>query len=399
MRTRVDRTATPPPTDEPRPGPTRLDRGELLAIAGFWLFMAALTAANRLLDPRRPSFQPIAPSIPIGLALFESLIWASLTPFIVGLSRRFTLDRDRALRVLALVGAGLLTAIFVDFVLDLARAQLLPPPTRARPTGFARLWVSTGRLWFLDELVVYTAILAAGYARDYSLRYRARREESVRLQAETARLQAQLAEARLASLRTQLNPHFLFNTLHAVSALVERDPKGVRRMIARLSELLRHSLDAAEQEVTLEREIDFVRRYLEIIQIRFQGRVEVKIDAPPDAMEALVPTLILQPLVENAIKHGVSRLPEGGRVEVAARRDNGRLILTVRDDGPPPEADASAATEGVGLRITRERLEQLYGEEQSLALRPADGRGMEAEVTLPYHTPADLRAAGVPAGG
>jgi LytS/YehU family sensor histidine kinase len=289
------------------------------------------------------------------------------------------------------VGVAVVTAFFVDQVMDVLRTQLLGmPPWRHAVFEPLR---AVSRLWFINELIVTCAILAAGFARHYSLRYRARQEEAVHLQAEAANLHAQLAEARLAALRTQLNPHFLFNTLHAVSALVERDPRGVRRMIARLSELLRHTLDAAEAEVPLEREMEFVQRYLEIMQIRFQGRVEVETRVAPDAMDALVPTLILQPLVENAIKHGVSKLAEGGRIEVSARREEGRLLLCVRDDGPP--VDGAPTSEGVGLRITRERLEQLYGDAGSLTLRPVDGGGMEAEVALPYHTAADLRAAAV----
>ncbi|HEU0053637.1 MAG TPA: histidine kinase [Longimicrobium sp.] len=371
----------------------RLSRGELLVIFGFWTFMAVLTAANRLLDPRGPpGLQPAVPSAPVWLAIGEAYLWAFITPLLFRVSARFRLERPRWLgSALALLASAVVIAFFVDQAMDLLRGQLLGnPPWRRAAFDPLR---SITRLWFINELIVTCAILAAGFARDYSLRYRARQEEAVHLQAETARLQAQLAEARLVALRTQLNPHFLFNTLHAVSALVERDPRGVRRMIARLSELLRHSLDASEPEVPLEREMEFVQRYLEIMQIRFQGRVEVRTEVGPGAMDALVPTLILQPLVENAIKHGVSRLTEGGRIEVVARRDDGRLLVCVRDDGPPVEAVPS--TEGVGLRITRERLEQLYGDDAWLALRPGEGGGMEAEIALPYHTAADLRAAGV----
>jgi two-component system, LytTR family, sensor kinase len=248
--------------------------------------------------------------------------------------------------------------------------------------------------------MVYFAVVAAGFARDYFRRYQSRREEAARLQAQAAELHAQLAEARLAALRTQLDPHFLFNTLHAISSLVERDPRGVRRMIARLSELLRTSLEAGdEQEIPLEKEIAFLNRYLEIMQIRFQGRLEVDMRIDGSVVDALVPTMILQPLVENAVKHGVNKVASTGRIEIRAFRDEtDRLVLRVRDNGPGLGADdESREGGGVGLANTRARLQQLYGTDQLLTLTPApDGGGFVAEVTLPYHTRADLRAGAVP---
>jgi two-component system, LytTR family, sensor kinase len=256
------------------------------------------------------------------------------------------------------------------------------------------------RLFWLDDLMVYFAVVAMGFARDFFRRYQARREEATRLEAHAAELHAQLAEARLAALRTQLDPHFLFNTLHAISTLVERDPRGVRRMIARLSELLRSSLEEGpEQEVPLEKELAFLDRYLEIMQIRFQGRLEVDMQVDGAVMDAFVPTLILQPLVENAVKHGVSKVAGTGRIEIRGFRDEEvRLVLQVRDNGPGlGDGQTSPREEGVGLANTRARLEQLYGPDQSLTLQAAaDGVGLVAEVRLPYHTRADLRAAEVP---
>ncbi len=180
-------------------------------------------------------------------------------------------------------------------------------------------------LQFLDELVIYLAILATGFARDYFLRFRERQAEATRLLAETTRLEAQLADARLSALRMQLNPHFLFNTLHAVSALVERDPAGVRRIVARLSTLLRRALDeTTPQEVPLRDELDFLRGYFDIQRVRFQDRLDVEEDVPPEALDALVPNLLLQPLAENAVEHGVSRLEtERGRIAITARREGG----------------------------------------------------------------------------
>ena len=221
----------------------------------------------------------------------------------------------------------------------------------------------------------------------------------MRLQAHAAQLQAtlqgQLAEARLAALRSQIDPHFLFNTLNAVSSLVERDPKGVRRMIARLSELLRLRLEGAnEPETTLDRELDTLSRYLEIMQIRFQKRLEVVMDIATESREALVPTLVLQPLVENAIKHGLSQNEAGGRLEIGAHVDGARVVLTVRDNGGGI-GSSNAEGDGIGVRNTRERLQQLYGDDHSFTLRNADGGGAIATVSLPFHTGADLTLASV----
>ena len=378
-----------------------LKGGELLAILAFWAFLAALAAAGRLLDPRAPGLQPAISSALVRLAVFEYGLWALLTVPILWLSSRLSVEGGRRVeRVMLFLAIGIVVALLVDATVAMVRAELLPMPRPRRrglgpgPMGGGfSLTRSLGRLGFLDDLMVYLAILAGGVARDYFLRYRLRQEETVRLQAHAAHLQAQLAEARLAVLRTQLNPHFLFNTLHAVSALVERDPRGVRRMIARLSELLRYTLDGAtEQEMTLEREMELLGRYLEIMQIRFQGRLEVSMDVPDETRAALVPNLVLQPLVENAIKHGVDAAAGRGRIAIHARRDGGELVLEVRDDGPGPDGEVPSEG-GLGLRNTRERLAALYGPRARLSLEPAEGGGTIARVVVPFHTQPERTAA------
>jgi LytS/YehU family sensor histidine kinase len=189
----------------------------------------------------------------------------------------------------------------------------------------------------------------------------------------------------------QLNPHFLFNTLHAVSALVERDPAGVRRLVARLSALLRHVLDSGgRQEVTLAEELAFLRDYLDIQQVRFQGRLQVSESIPDDLLGAMVPNLILQPLVENAIVHGLGRVEGCGRIDMAAVRRGAALVLTVRDNGPGLQRNGSGV--GVGLSNTVARLAGLYGDEATLVLGSTDEGGVEARIELPYHTADDLRA-------
>jgi two-component sensor histidine kinase len=367
--------------DSPRPrDPFRLRPGEVLGILVFWGFLAALTATGRLLDPRLPERPEISSAL-ISLAFIEYSIWAALTIPIAWMVNRLSRETEnQAFRILIFVGIGVLIAIAVDTTLLQARIHLLPPfPGRPpRVGGYGNII----RFEFLDDLMVYFAVLGATLARNYFLRYQARLEETTALRAEAALLQARLAEAQLAVLRTQLNPHFLFNTLHAISSLVERDPRGVRRMIARLSDLLRHTLEqTSEQEVSLDRELELLGRYLDIMEVRFQGRLDVTQRIDDDVRDALVPNLVLQPLVENALKHGVTAIDGPGRIEITAHRSNDSVVLSVRDNGPGPSTSIAG---GLGVRNTTARLSQLYGDRQHFSLRPAPGGGTIAEVTLPY---------------
>ena len=369
---------------------------EVGIIFAFWTFLAVLTFGNRMQDPRLSEVE-VGFMVRTALGIFqEYYLWALLTPLVFWGSRRFSIERSNwAWRVLLHLAMGLVIAVAVDVCSHYLRHHVIVGVRGRQPT-FDPLFVVT-RLWFLDELITYFAVLAAGMARDYFLRYRARLEETTLLRAEAVRLEAELSEARLQALRMQVNPHFLFNTLHAVSSLVERDPQGVRRMIARLSELLRYTLERSNtQEVAMRQELAFLRGYLEIQRIRFQGHLEVAETIDPEVLDALVPSLILQPIVENAVKHGVSKTEGVGRIEIVARREGELLHLVVTDNGPgfdgagPPSFDR-----GVGLRNTRARLEGLYGTAQELAFRPLPGGGLAAHITLPYHTGADLRAAAV----
>ncbi|MGH7617005.1 MAG: sensor histidine kinase, partial [Gemmatimonadaceae bacterium] len=331
--------------------------------------------------------------------------WMLATPPIFWLTSRLDAE-DRQRQTLLYVIVGLSVAFAIDFLTEFARSQMPPPPFPVfAGGGLARrsLWSLTrGR--YLNQCTISAAVITAGIARAYVARYRRRLEEA-------AQLRTELAEARLAMLRSQLNPHFLYNTLNAISAMVDRDPRGVRRMIARLSELLRSSLEpSAESETPLERELTTTDRYLEILRIRFQERLETSIDVDPGVRDALVPPMILQPLVENAMKHAVSKTARPSRIGVFARRDGESLVLGVRDSGGDPahspvietnNGDGTGVGTGdgtrLGLRNTRARLNELYGDDCSLTLaRCADG-GVEALIRLPYHTASDLRA--VPVSG
>ena len=207
-----------------------------------------------------------------------------------------------------------------------------------------------------------------------------------------AELHRQLVEARLDALRMQLNPHFLFNTLHTISALIHENPEAADRVVARLSELLRQSLDQSKtQEVPLYQELAFLDRYLEIEKTRFAERLDVQRNIEPNVQEALVPFLILQPLVENAIRHGIEQREERGKLIIGARRDNGVLELSVSDNGSGLPEDDDAPRERIGLSNTRSRLHHLYGDNQKLELKGVPGGGLEARITIPYRTQAEAR--------
>jgi two-component sensor histidine kinase len=363
-------------------------------VVAFWTLMAVLMVSSRLLDARRPDPEPRL----LHFIFFRSYLWAVLTPLVFWVSHKFSIERpDWPIRVGGHLFVALLVGAVVDMIGDAFVFYYVQPPWLDEGDTFNTL-EDLFELDFLYEFAIYLAVLTAGFARDYFLRYQERQREATQLRAQTAELQGQLAEARLQALRMQINPHFLFNTLHAISTLVERDPGGVRRMIARLSELLRYTLEETDtQEVPLDQELDFLEGYLEIQRIRFQGRLDVEEDVPEETRKALVPNLILQPLVENAIKHGASQIEGEGRILIQARRAGDRLQVSVHDNGPGLSAGSGdGAPRGFGLRNTQERLESLYGDDQELALVPSESGGLVARITLPFHTSADLHTAELP---
>jgi two-component system LytT family sensor kinase len=363
-------------------------RGRALAgIAVFWLLFGALGVTNLFYPPfgEGPNFTVRF----VGVGMFASVMWMFATPPVFWMTSRFSVERERrAPTIIVYLLVAFALAFTVDALGSFVRREFVPPPVlppgripRERP-----FWGLT-RARLLNDYTIALAIIAAGVARDYFARYQRRLEESTRLR-------AQLVEARLSALQSQLNPHFLFNTLNAISALVDRDPKGVRRMIARLGELLRATLEpSSEPEIPLSRELEMLDRYLEILRIRFQGRLEATVTVSPDIGEALVPPMILQPLVENSMKHAVSRTSGESRVGIAAERAGDSLVLTVKDSGAAdaPE-DEPAPSLGIGLRNTQSRLEEIYGDQYSLVTGRNDAGGFTAMIRIPYHTTTHLRA-------
>lgn len=303
-----------------------------------------------------------------------------LAYFAILASRPITSSTRKSAAVAALVVAEY-AALLIFFVAT-GRAHIVASPIAAS--------VGEGVAW-LDEGAKILLLAVAGAIATYATAWYERLLTSYHVQARAReRLEARLARAQLEALELQLHPHFLFNTLNAITALIAQEPRSAERIVNGLSELLRFSLSrAGEQEVTLERELDLLGRYIEIQEVRFPDRLQVDVDVESDSMVALVPSMILQPLVENAIRHGIGPRAAGGHVEVRAAREGDILRLTVRDDGLGAAAKAaSEGRSGVGLANTRARLQHLYGERQEMHAGPIPAGGYLVTIDIPFHTAA-----------
>jgi two-component system LytT family sensor kinase len=300
-------------------------------------------------------------------------VWGLLTPFVFRLGRLWPIVGDGWWKRLPLHIVASLLFVALHMILALGFRRLAMPWSTSELPFFEAVSATYRRVFALF-MVVYFGTLAAGQAFDY---YRAFQSRTVA----AARLEMLLARNRLAALKAQLEPHFLFNTLHAVSALMETNVTAARRMLAALSDLLRMTLEEDKgQEISLDDELRFLGRYMEILQMRFADRLTFEVDADLSTRGAYVPRLVLQPLVENAVKHGVSKRAASGRVRVTARIRSERLVLKVHDDGP---GFATPVVEGVGLTNTRQRLAQLYGTAYRFELAAAPEGGTVARVELP----------------
>jgi len=309
---------------------------------------------------------------PMLSALADWYIWAMFAPIILALGRRFPLTQGHRRRSLpTLVIAGFVITL-LKITARSAAGQIIPQLPTLPLQG---MLLSQFHL----NLATFWAILGIGSAFRY---YRQFREREL----QTSLLEARLAEARLQVLQMQLQPHFLFNTLHTISAFVqEGEPEIADRMIARLGELLRLVLDTAHtQEVSLRQELEFLQRYLDIQQLRFQERLRIRMDVSDEALDGRIPSLLLQPLVENAIRHGISSRSEGGTVTVRAARVRSELQVGVRDDGVGLGPVGVRGENGVGLANTRARLEQLYGARHRFAVDSTPDGGVQVSIAIPW---------------
>jgi len=350
-------------------------------IFGAWTTLALFAGSQWYLATRH-SDQPVGLRFALLTNLVEHWTYAVLTPLALWVSARFPFVRRHWLRASAahLLGLGAFLMMFVSI-----RVVLNPIIYATKPTS--SLWVVfQGLILTYDYTVVwmYGGIVAASQIWNYYRKYRDR-------ELRASRLEAQLAQAQLKILKMQLDPHFLFNTLHSISSLMHDDVETADSMLTRLGDLLRMSLENVNQpEVTLKREMEFLEGYIEIQQQRFRDRLRVSISIDPRSLDALVPNMILQPLVENAFKHGIAAHTSSGRVEIRSEVRNGTLRLEVRDDGPGTSSrttDFPAA--GVGFENTRARLRQLYGDSHSFRFQRIPDGGAMVTLEIPFRLIGD----------
>jgi sensor histidine kinase YesM len=349
------------------------------AALAFWTFLALVfTPQTYIMNLRAPNPLSWWQSFASDALLFY--LWASFTPLIFWLGKRFPLERPRLLRNLTILFLLGFPCAFLHLVLLHAAFNLTLGWTsnEVAHIPFTGIMIGTSA----TNVMVYWGILIASQAIVYFSRYR-EREKS-------------LAQAQLQSLKTQLNPHFLFNTLNAISELVYDDAKEAEQTIAKLSELLRMTLRTEQaQEIPLHKELEFLRKYLEIQQTLLQDRLKVDYQIAPETYGACVPNMILQPLVENSIRHGIAPRRSGGTIKIVAARQNGSLILSVEDDGlgmknepgvgNDDKSIGSNDTGGIGLQNTITRLKHLYGEAHEFEIKNlSEQGGVAVKIRLPF---------------
>lgn len=376
--------------DQPTPRPRRPWLIWAMSFA-VWTFLI-LVATGTVYEMYRSSGKATLKDI-FFLQVSHMIPYALLTPFVFALAMRYPVQRRNWVRrsLLHLAFGVAFSAIHVAMRATTPYA-FWDPQSRtwmsaiwdAHTHAFRVQWPQLRMLFFAnvfdDVTGAYLPIVFIAQAISY---YRMSREREIR----TSQLQIQLTKARLQALKSQLQPHFLFNTLHSISALMLTDVCAADKMMTRLSDLLRMTLESdATQVTTLSRELEFANGYLAIEKVRFDERLRVVLEIAPDTLDAQVPTLLLQPLVENAIKHGISKLSDGGEIRISASHDDRNLHLRIKDSGPGLGAGNFEPKGGVGLRATRDRLETLYGTEQSLNIRELAECGVEVCVSIPFRT-------------
>jgi hypothetical protein len=353
------------------------------AIVAVWAMLGVIYAGPIYFETRAEGMGHTAWRI-FSWGILTWLAWAPLTPAIIWLARKYSLVEDAWKRnFLIHLPAFLLISALHSAAATAITLSIKPfdnmgeSPFAFWPRFLSRLKGALG-----PDLLIYGAVIGVYYALDYYHKYRER-------EFLTSRLEAQLAQAQLDSLRMQLHPHFLFNTLNSIVGLV-RDNKNhtAVSMLVGLSDLLRHALEhSARHEVELREELNFIKLYLKIQEMRFSDRLEIEFDIDPATTRALVPNLILQPLTENALRHGIGRTTDSGLVGISSAIANGHLRLTVYDNGAglPDDWQMKGST-GIGLANTMARLQQLYDDNHEFDIRNRDGGGVEVVILIPLRT-------------
>jgi len=354
-----------------------------LIILGLWTLLGVLYAGPIYFEVRAEGMGHSALKI-LTWGVLTWLVWAPLTPVLMWLSRRFSLIGDTWKRSLAVhIPAFLLSSAFHSAAATAITLIVKPFDNMGdSPTGFWPRYFSRLKGSFVPDLMVYSVVVGSCYAIDYYRKYREREFLA-------AQLETQLAQAQLDTLRMQLHPHFLFNTLNGIVGLV-RDNKNdaAVNMLVGLSDLLRHTLEHSErQEIELREELKFINLYLRIQQMRFSDRLRINMEIDPASTKALVPNLLLQPIVENALRHGIGRSEANGELTIKSSAENGELRMTVLDNGKGLPANWQLkSSNGIGLANTVARLQQLYGELHRLDIRNREHGGVEVTVIMPFRT-------------
>jgi two-component system LytT family sensor kinase len=355
-----------------------------------WFWLAAIWSGIGLFDATQTVFVMRAEGMHHAWAslyltlLFSWLPWALATPLIMGLGRQFPAEKWNRISTWGahLTACAALGLIYAGWV-ALWETFLNPWAMSPGPEPFLHLWPQKFYNGLLGHVILYGVILLVGYMLD------SQKELSLQ-QTETARLNEQLSKAQLNALRRQIEPHFLFNTLNGIAGLVrEKRNDAAVSMIAGLSDFLRRVLeDSNRQQVPLEEELEFAQKYLDIQKVRFAERLQFSVDVPSQLFPAQVPSLILQPMVENAVKHGIAKRVQGGAIRIAASRSNGMLTLRVYNDGPslPPdwEKTSEQTHSGIGILNVRTRLQSLYGNAFELSMKNQEPGGVEISLTVPF---------------
>jgi two-component system LytT family sensor kinase len=347
-------------------------------IAAMWCAGGLLEASQAVLimrfgEGRRHAWLPL-----FATALATWLPWALATPWIISLARRYPIIRGTTVRTVAVHLAAFATISAVAEAWSALLQVIFNPWGNRQSPTFWDTWSITLLYQVLIFLIAYALTVTITYLVDS-------RENIARQMTETARLNEELSKAQLAALRRQMEPHFMFNTLNSIAGLVrDRRNDAAVSMIVGLSEFLRRATENSHRsQVTLAEEVEYLQRYVDIQKVRFGERLRVSVDIPADLLDAQVPNLLLQPLVENAIKHGVATRVVGGNVRVTGARRDSSVYLSVYNDGPSFPNDWQTNGAGVGLANLRTRLQILHGDASKLQMRRAGADGVEVIVTLP----------------
>jgi sensor histidine kinase YesM len=360
------------PTETPR----RKGLRKWALIFAGWTFLALLFSGPQMIQALRLNRASEGWNVVLGELIF-SYIWLALTPLVIWFSRSFRIEGGQRLKSVTV--HCLASLAFLLFQVFLFTVISTPFGWYSQLTPFSNRYFLLILNFTPSDVMFYWGIVVIEHALDY---YRKLQERELR----ASQLEAQLAQSQLQVLKMQLHPHFLFNTLNAISALIRESPDEADEMVSRLGDLLRMTLETAGlQEVPFKKELEFLKHYLDIEQTRFQDRLKVELAIEPDTLDGLVPSMILQPLVENSVRHGVAPRPEGGCIKIKAWRDNSLLRLEVEDDGPGLGSDAPLK-ERVGLTNTRARVSNLYGDEHGLKLRNAADGGLVVSLSIPFRT-------------